>query len=61
MLVANDSDLAQFHHASEHVCSNIGTAGVIAEVLGEQFVVPVWSRKARFDDHVRNGESLQTE
>ena len=44
MLVANHNDVAQFHHASKHVSSNIGTAGVIAEVFGEQFVVPVWSR-----------------
>jgi len=44
VLVANHNDVAQFHHASKHVSSNIGTAGVIAEVFGEQFVVPVWSR-----------------
>lgn len=54
MLVANDNDLAQFHHASKHVSSNIGTAGVIAEVFGEQFFAPVRSREARFDRYVRN-------
>lgn len=59
VLVANDNGVAQFHHASKHVGSNIGTAGVIAEVFGEQFLVPVWSREARFDRHVWNGESLQ--
>ena len=59
MLIANDNDLAQFHHASNHVSSNIGTAGVIADVFGKQFVVAIWSREARFDRHVRNRESPQ--
>jgi hypothetical protein len=30
---------------------------VIAEVFGEQFVVPVRSREARLDRHLRNGGS----
>lgn len=59
MLVANDNGVAQFHYASQHVSSNIGTAWVIAEVFGEQLVVPVCSGEARFDRHVRNGESPQ--
>lgn len=59
MVVANDNELVQSHHASEHVSCNIGTAGMIAEVFGEQFVVPVWSLEARFDRYVRNGECPQ--
>ena len=61
MLVANDNGVAQFYHASKNVSSNIGTAGVIAEVFGEQFIMPVWSGEARFDRDLRNGECLPTE
>jgi hypothetical protein len=61
VLVANDGGIAEFHHASEHLSRNIGAAGVIAEVFSEQFFVPVWSREARLDRHLRNGESPQTE
>ena len=56
MFVAHDNGVAQFYDASEHVSGNIGTAGVIAEVFGEQFVLPVWSRKSRFNRDLRNGE-----
>lgn len=61
VLVANDRDVAQLHHASKHMGSNIGTAGVIAEVFGEQFVAAVRSLEARLDYHVRNGECPPTE
>jgi hypothetical protein len=35
VLVANDADKAELRHASEHLGSNIGTAGVVAEIFGE--------------------------
>jgi hypothetical protein len=41
VLVANDSDIAEFHHTSEHLGSNIGTAGVVAKIFSEQFFAPV--------------------
>ena len=55
MLIANDSDSSEFHHASEHLGSNIGTAGVVTEIFSEQFFAPVRSREARLDRHLRNG------
>ena len=54
MLVANDNDMAQFHHASKHVGSNIGTTGVIAEVFSEEFFAPVRRCEARLDRYLRN-------
>ena len=57
MLVANDSDKAEFRHASEHLGCNIRTARVVADVFGEQFFAPVWSLEARLDRYLRNGES----
>jgi hypothetical protein len=56
VLIANDSDKVEFSHASEHLACNIRTARVVAEVLGEQFVVPVRSREARLDRYLRYGE-----
>jgi hypothetical protein len=43
VLVANDSGKAEFRHASQHMGSNIGTTGVVAEVFREQFFAPVRS------------------
>ncbi len=54
MLIANDSDKVEFRHASEHLACDIRTARVVAEVFGEQFVVPVRSREARLDRYLRN-------
>ena len=54
MLVANGSDKAEFRHASEHLGRNIRTAWVVAEIFGEQFFAPVWSREARLDRYLRN-------
>ena len=57
MLVASDSDKAEFRHASEHLGSNIGTAWMVTEILSEQFFAPVRNREARLDRYLRNGES----
>ena len=57
MLVTNDSDSSELHHASEHLGSNIGTAGVVTEIFGEQFFAPVRSRDACLDRYLRNWES----
>jgi hypothetical protein len=54
VLAANGSDKVYFHHASEHLCCNIRTAWVIAEVFGEQLFAPVRSREARLDRYLRN-------
>jgi hypothetical protein len=35
MLVANDSDKAQLRHASDHLCSNIGTARMVTKIFNE--------------------------
>ena len=35
MLVANSRDNADLSHASEHMGGNIGTARVVAQVLGQ--------------------------
>ena len=33
MIVANRGDDADFPHAAEHVCSNIGTTRVVTEIF----------------------------
>jgi hypothetical protein len=57
MLVANDSDTAEFNHTSQHLCSNIGTPRMVTEIFDEQFFVPGWSRETCLDCHLRNGET----
>ena len=59
VLAANNSDKAEFRHASEHLGCNIRTARVVAEIFGEQFFAPVWSLEARLDRCLRNGEIPQ--
>jgi hypothetical protein len=54
VLAANGSDKAKFSHASEHLGRYIRTAWVVAEVFGEQFLVPVRSRESRLDRYLRN-------
>ena len=58
MLVANNSDQAEFRDVSERLCSNIGTARMVAEIFRQQFFVPVRSREARLYGYQRNGKSL---
>ena len=57
MLFANDSEQAEFRHASEHLGRNIRTAWMVAEVFGEQFFTPVRRGEARLDRYLRNRES----
>jgi hypothetical protein len=57
VLVANSSNKAEFQHVPEYLGRNIRTARVIAEIVGERFFPAVWSREARFDRYLRNGES----
>jgi hypothetical protein len=54
VLVTNDSDKAEFRHASEHLGRNIRTAWEVAEVFGELFFAPVRSCEARLDRYLRN-------
>lgn len=58
MLVTNHGHEAKLHNATEHASSNIGTARVVAKVFGQNFFAAVWSRNARLDRYLRNGESL---
>ena len=57
MLVANDRDGAEFRHAAEHSGSYVGATRVVTKVFSEQLFAPVWSREARLDRHMWNGES----
>ncbi len=57
VFVTTDRDSAEFRDAAEHLSSYVGTTRVVTEVFSEQFFAPVWSREARLDRHVRNGES----
>ncbi len=57
MFVASHSDKAKFRQDSEHLCGNIWTVRVVAEVFGEFFLAPIRSRKARLNRHLRHGES----
>jgi len=59
VLVANGCEKAELHRASEHVGNKIRTSRVVAEILNEQFFAPVWSREARLDHYLTNGESPQ--
>ena len=47
VLITNYGHSAEFHHDSEHMGSNIGTAGVIAEVFRKPFLVAVRTRESR--------------
>jgi hypothetical protein len=57
MLVANDGGIAEFHHTTEYLGSNMGASRVVTEIFSEQFFAPVRSRETRLDRHLRNGES----
>ena len=58
MLVANGGDGADFSHAAEHVCSNVGTPRVVTEIFCQKFFAPVRRCQARLDRYLRNGEPL---
>jgi hypothetical protein len=57
VLVANGRHHADLSHAPESVRSIIRTTLLVAQIFREQFFAPVRSREARFDRHLRNGES----
>jgi hypothetical protein len=57
VLGANRCHNAHFPHTPERLGSNIGTAGLVAQIFCKQFFVSVRSREARFDRYLRNGES----
>jgi hypothetical protein len=58
MLVASNSDRMEFHHASEYLGCNIGTARMITKIFREYFFVAVRGRQTRFDRYVRDGKLL---
>ena len=60
MLVTNHGHEAKLHNATEHASSNIGTARVVAKVFGQNFFAAVWSRNARLDRYLRNGDPSST-
>ena len=57
MLVANDSGPVEFHHAPEHLGSDVRTARLIAQIFREKLFVSVRSPEACFDRYLRNGRS----
>ena len=56
--VTNYSHSPEFHHHSEHMGSNIGTAGVIAEIFGKPFFVAVRTCDSRPDRHLRHSSDF---
>jgi hypothetical protein len=58
MVGANHGHEPKLHNATEHMCSNIGAAWVVAKVFRENFFAAVRSRKARLDGYLRNGVLL---
>jgi hypothetical protein len=58
VLIANYGHHAKLDNAAKHMSRNIGTAGVVAEVFCKNFFAPVWSRDARLNRYLRNGEPL---
>ena len=58
VLVADGGDDADFPHAAENVCSNVGTPRVVTEVFCQKFFAPVRRCQARLDRYLRNGEPL---
>jgi len=57
MLFANHGAGLKLHNATEHMCSNVGTAGVITEVFSEDFFVTILGLNAGLDGNQRNGET----
>jgi hypothetical protein len=57
VLVADGRHRANLSHEPERMGGNVGTARLVAEILGEQFFAPVRRREARLDRYLRNGES----
>jgi hypothetical protein len=49
VLFANGDDKREFLYESEHTGSNIGTAGVVAEIFTQLFIATVRSREARLN------------
>lgn len=56
VLVADGGHRADLSHEPEGMGRNVGTARLVAEILGEQFLAPVRSLEARLDRYSRNGE-----
>ncbi len=58
MLIADGSHNADLSHEPERMGSNVGTAGVVADILGEQFFASVRSREPCLDRYARNRPPL---
>ena len=56
VFVADSGGGTDFHRAPEHMGSNIGTVGLVAQIFCEKFFAPVRSSEARFNRYLRNGE-----
>jgi hypothetical protein len=48
---------AEFRNAAEHLSSDIGTARVVAQILGKFLFAAVWSCEARLNGYPRHGEN----
>jgi hypothetical protein len=54
VFVADSGGGTDFHRAPQHMGSNIGAVGLVAQILGEKFVAPVRRSEARLDCYLRN-------
>ena len=58
MLIANCSCESDLFDIAQEVSSNIGAAGMVAEVLGKHLFMAVRSRNAGVDRYLRNSKPL---
>jgi len=54
MLFADGCAEAEFRKAAEHLSGDIGTARVVAQILGKLLLAAVWSYEARLNCHPRH-------
>jgi hypothetical protein len=57
VIIADGDHSADVSYKPERLGSNVGTAGVVAEIFGEQFFAPVWSWEPCLDRYARNRET----
>ena len=57
VLFADGCAEAEFRNAAEHSSSDIGTARVVAQILGKFLFAAVWSCEARLNRYPRHGEN----
>ena len=57
VLFADGCAEAEFSNAAEQLSSDVGTARVVAQILGKLLFLAVWSYEARLNRYPRHGES----